>query len=245
MKYYLVIPARYKSKRFPGKPIVNICGIPMIVRTYNQCCKAIPKSKILVATDDERIKKVCEKNKIKVVMTSKKCLTGTDRVAEVAKKFKADFYLNVQGDEPLCNPADLVKLLKFAKKYPKEIINGYTEIKSMKHFKSGNIPKVVFRKDGRLLYQSRAPIPTTKNQKFVKAWRQVCIYSMPYKSLIAFKSIKKKTPIEKIEDCELLRFLEIGHDVKMIRMSDKSIAVDTKKNLYEVVRKIKNKSKKF
>ena len=77
MKYYLVIPARYKSKRFPGKPIVNICGIPMIVRTYNQCCKAIPKSKILVATDDERIKKVCEKNKIKVVMTSKKCLTGT------------------------------------------------------------------------------------------------------------------------------------------------------------------------
>ena len=240
MKYYLVIPARYNSKRFPGKPLVDICGIPMIIRTYNQCKKIVEKSKILVATDDKRIQKVCEKEKIKVVMTSKKCLTGTDRIAEVAKKFKADFYLNVQGDEPLCNPTDIKKLLNEAKKNPKTIINGYTEIKDKKLFYSGHIPKVVFRKDGRLLYQSRAPIPTTKDKKFIKAWRQVCIYSLPYKSLIIFKSVKKKTTLEQLEDCELLRFLELGHEVKMIKMSDKSIAVDTKKNLDEVIKVIKN-----
>ena len=239
MKYYLVIPARYNSKRFPGKPLVDICGTPMIIRTYNQCKKIVSKSKILIATDDIRIQRVCEKEKIKVVMTSKKCLTGTDRIAEVAKKFKADFYLNIQGDEPICNPVDIKKLLITAKKYPKTIINGYTAIKNKKLFHSGHIPKVVFRNDGRLLYQSRAAIPTTKDKKFVKAWRQVCIYSLPYKSLMAFKSVNKKTTLEQLEDCELLRFLEIGHEIKMIKMSDKSVSVDTKENLAEVIKIIK------
>ena len=240
MKYYLVIPARYNSKRFPGKPLVDICGVPMIIRTYNQCKKVVPESKILVATDDKRIKKVCEKEKIKTIMTSKRCLTGTDRIAEVAKKFKADFYLNIQGDEPICNPADIRKLLKAAKKYPKSIINGYTEIKNKKLFYSEHIPKVVFRKDERLLYQSRAPIPATKDKKFIKSWRQVCIYSLPFKSLIVFKSARNKTPLEKLEDCELLRFLELGYEVKMIKMSDKSISVDTKENLIEVIKRVKN-----
>lgn len=235
MKYYLVIPARYNSKRFPGKPLIDICGIPMIIRTYNQCKKVVPESKIIVATDDNRIRKICEKEKIKVVMTSKKCLTGTDRIAEVSKKFKANFYLNIQGDEPLCNPDDIKKLLKEAIKFPKSIINGYTEIKDKKLFFSGHIPKLVFRKDGRLLYQSRAPIPTTKEKKFVKSWRQVCIYSLPYKPLMKFYSTKSKTPLETIEDCELLRFLELGYEIKMIKMSDKSISVDTRESLNEVI----------
>ena len=234
MKYYLIIPARYASKRFPGKPLVDICGTPMIVRTFNQCKKVVPENKIIVATDDKRIQKVCENANIRTIMTSKKCLTGTDRIAEVSKKLKADFYLNVQGDEPICNPRDLKKLLVAAKKNPKHVVNGYTEIKDKKLFNSGHIPKVVFRLDGRLLYQSRASIPTTKNKEFVKSWRQVCIYSLPYKALMAFNSVKTKTPLESMEDCELIRFLELGYEVKMIKMSDKSISVDTKENLREV-----------
>lgn len=241
MKYYLVIPARYKSKRLPGKPLLDICGLPMIVRTYRQCAKVIPKSKILVATDDLRIKNVCQKENIKVVMTSKNCLTGTDRIAEVAKKFRAKFYLNVQGDEPICNTSDIKKLLRFAKKSPNKIINGYTKITNRKDFYSGHIPKVVFRKDGRLLYQSRAPIPTTKQKEYVYAWRQVCIYSLPYKSLKAFSSNKKKTQLESLEDCELLRFLELGHEILMIKMSNKSVSVDTKQSL-NTVRKILKKN---
>ena len=78
MRNLLVIPARYKSKRLPGKPLLDICGLPMIIRTYRQCVKVIPKSRILVATDVLRIKKVCKKENIKIVMTSKNCLTGTD-----------------------------------------------------------------------------------------------------------------------------------------------------------------------
>ncbi len=218
---------------------MDVCGIPMIIRTYNQCKKVVPESKILVATDDQRIKKVCQDAKINTVMTSKRCLTGTDRVAEVAKKLKADFYLNIQGDEPICNPTDIKKLLIAAKSNPKKIINGYTEIKDKKLFYSGHIPKLVFRKDGRLLYQSRAPIPTTKDKKFVKSWRQVCIYSLPYKPLIKFSSVKNKTPLEALEDCELLRFLELGYEIKMIKMSDKSVSVDTKESLKEVRKIIK------
>ena len=116
INYLVVIPARFRSKRLPGKPLMDICGKPMIIRTFDQCRKVFPSSKIIVATDDKRIKNVCEENNIRVVMTSKYCLTGTDRMAEVAKKIKANFYLNVQGDEPMCNISDLKKLFKAAKK---------------------------------------------------------------------------------------------------------------------------------
>ena len=242
--YILVIPARYNSKRFPGKPLVDIYGLPMIVRTFNQCAKIVPRSKIIVATDDNRIVKVCKKFDINTIITSKSCLTGTDRIAEVAKKIKVKFYLNVQGDEPLCDTQDLKKLLKDALKHPDQIINGYTEIKNKKLYYSGHIPKVVFRKDGRLLYQSRAPIPTTKSKKFVKAWRQVCIYSLPYNSLKVFSKSKNKTTLENIEDCELIRFLELGLEVKLIKMSDRSISVDTRENLLEVIKILKNKNVK-
>ena len=241
MKYYLVIPARYNSKRFNGKPLVNICGVPMIIRTYNQCKKVIPKEKILVATDDQRIKKVCEMSGIKVVMTSKKCLTGTDRVAEFAKKIKADVYINVQGDEPIFNPKDIKDLIQKTKKYPNDVINGYTKIRDEKQFRSGNVPKVVFRKDGRLLYMSRSPIPVTKKQKFITAWRQVCAYSLPRKALKAFSANKKKTPLEQIEDCELIRFLELGFEIRMIKMTDVSIPIDIKEDLAKVKRILKKR----
>ena len=116
--------------------------------------------------------------------------------------------------------------------------NVLLQLKDKKLFYSGHIPKLVFRKDGRLLYQSRAPIPTTKDKKFVKSWRQVCIYSFPYKSLKKFSSIKKKTLLESIEDLESNRFIELGYKVKMLKMSDRSIAVDTMADLNKVRKKI-------
>ena len=140
MKYIVIIPARYKSKRLPGKPLAKIGGLPMIVRTYNQCVKIVNKNKIIIATDSLKIKKVCDEYKIKSLITSSKCLTGTDRVTEVAKKIKCNFYINVQGDEPFFNPNDLKKLIKAAEKKPKEIINGYTEIKDKKLFFNSSIP---------------------------------------------------------------------------------------------------------
>ncbi len=237
--FLLVIPARYKSKRLPGKPLINLKGIPMIVRTYNQCKKVVHQSKILVATDDKKILNLCKKNNINVMMTSNKCLTGTDRVAEVAKKIKKKFYINVQGDEPICNPLDIKKIIKTARKYPNKVINGFAEIKDKKMFNSPHVPKVIFRKDGNLIYMSRAPIPSNKKKSFTRGWRQVCIYSFPYKSLKIFSNFKKKTILEGIEDLELNRFIEIGHEVKMIEMSDRSVAVDTTDDLKKVIKLIK------
>ena len=231
MKYIVVIPARYKSQRLPGKPLATIGKIPMIVRTYNQCAKVVSKDKIIVATDSYKIKKVCDEYKIKSIITSNKCLTGTDRVAEVSKKIKCNFYINVQGDEPFFNPNDLKILIKEAEKKPKEVINGYTEIKDKKLFFSSSIPKVVFDKKGYLLYMSRGPIPSNKSLEFKKAWRQVCAYSFPRKALYDFAKTKNKTPIEFLEDIEILRFLENGYKVKMIKMSNKSLAVDNNDDL--------------
>ena len=161
-------------------------------------------------------------------------MTGTDRIAEVSKKIKAKFYINVQGDEPICNPADIKKIIEYAKKKPDLIINGYTEIKDKEMFYSKNVPKVVFDKNEKLLYMSRAPIPSNKKDIFIKSWRQVCIYSFPYKSLKYFTAIKKKTLLESIEDLESNRFIELGYQVKMLKMSNKSIAVDTRADLKKV-----------
>ena len=231
MKYLVVIPARYQSKRLPGKPLAKIGGLPMIVRTYNQCIKVVSKDKVIIATDSFKIKKVCDEYKIKSLITSNKCLTGTDRVAEVAKKIRCSFYINVQGDEPFFNPNDLKRLIKEAEMKPKEIINGYTEIKDKKLFYSSSIPKVVFDKKGYLLYMSRGPIPSNKALEFKKAWRQVCAYSFPRKALFDFSQSKNKTPIESFEDIEILRFLEQEYKVKMIKMSNESLAVDNKEDL--------------
>ncbi len=243
-KFIIVITARYNSSRFPGKPLIKILGIPMLIRTYQQCLKVVSRDKIFIATDDKRIQKLCDDNNMSCVMTSKKCLTGTDRIAELSKKIKASFYINIQGDEPICDTGDIKKLIKTAKKYPNRIINGYTKITDKKLFLSKHIPKVVFRNDGRLLYQSRSPIPISKKGKFTHAWRQVCIYSLPYKALKIFSKIKQKTILENIEDCELIRFLELGLEVYMIKMSNNSISVDTKKDLIKVIKNINYLSKR-
>jgi len=227
MNYIVVIPARYKSSRLEGKPLIDLNGIPMIIRTYRQCLKAVPSNLIYIATDHDLIKKTCSKEGIQVVMTSSNCLTGTDRVAEVSEKIHAETYVNVQGDEPLFNPDDLKLLLKEIKKYPNDIITGYCEIDNELMHKDIHVPKVVIRPDGRLLYASRAPIPFNKLNTFQKGWRQVCAYAFPKAVLKIFSSVKKKTELEEIEDIEYLRFLELGLEVRTLRMSKKSLAVDT------------------
>ena len=237
--FLVVIPARYKSKRLPGKPLIEIKGVPMLIRTYNKCLQCVKRNKIVVATDHKKILNLCKQKNIKCLMTSKKCLTGTDRVAEVAKKIRAKFYINIQADEPLLHKNDLKNLIKYAKKKPKEIINGFCDLNNKKMFYDKNTIKVLVNKNNDLLYISRAPVPNNKKNKFEKAWRQVCIYSFPRDKLMKFSSLKKKTKLESIEDIEILRFLELGHNVKMLKMSSKSISVDTPKDLRIVRRLLK------
>lgn len=241
MNYAIIIPARYESSRLPGKPLIDLDGIPMLVRTYRQCAKACPAEKIYVATDDPRIKAVCDAYGIQSLRTSSDCLTGTDRVAECAKKLDYDIFINVQGDEPVFNPDDISRLIDAIYQYPGEVLNGVCEIHDESQFRSTSTPKAVMRNDGRLLYMSRAAIPTSKKNEFTKAWRQVCAYAFPRAALEAFIAQPAKTPLELIEDIEILRFLELGFEVRMITLSEDSIAVDVPEDVPKVVAAIKER----
>jgi 3-deoxy-manno-octulosonate cytidylyltransferase (CMP-KDO synthetase) len=238
MKSIIVIPARMQSSRLPGKPLIDIAGKTLIQRTYDRCIMAVPEEEIYVATDNVEIFKHCKQSNMQVVMTSENCLTGTDRVAEVAEQIEADYYINVQGDEPLMNPQDILDTIKAAEKYTGEIINGYAPINE-EDYKSLTVPKVVIRPDGRLLYMSRSSIPGNKNGSFQKAWRQVCVYAFPKIALQTFIKEGKKTPLEAQEDIEILRFLELGYEVRMIPLSVDSIAVDVPEDVERVKLKLK------
>lgn len=238
MRFVVIIPARYESTRLPGKPLIPLGGTPMILRTYGRCVQACAAEDVYVATDDERVKRVCEDHGARVLMTGKDCLTGTDRVAECAAMVEADYYINVQGDEPLFNPADLVTLIRAIDRFPGQIINGYCAIHDEAQYFSKGTPKVVFRPDGRLLYMSREPIPGNKKGRFVKAWRQVCAYAFTRDALNAFHARPQKTPLEEIEDIEILRFLELGFDVQMIALSSESVAVDNPEDVKIVEKEI-------
>ena len=238
-EYLLVIPSRLSSTRLPNKPLLDFNGVPMIIATALNCQKVVPNKNIVIATDSIEIQELSEKYGFKCIITSKSCLTGTDRVAEVAKKIKKNFYINLQGDEPLFDTQDIKKFLRYAKKNKTDIINGYCVINSKKDFESQNIPKVVIDNNNKLLYMSRAKIPGNKEKKFINGFRQVCIYSFPRKKLLKFIKKKQKTFFEKIEDIEILRFLEIGEVVKMIELSSSSISVDTRQDYFKALRRYK------
>jgi len=235
----IVIPARLNSTRLPEKPLIEIEGKSIVQRTYEQCLKVFHKSVVYIATDSEKIINHCKKLDMNVVLTSEECLTGTDRVAEFAKKFDADYYINVQGDEPIINPDDLRKVEQKIDEFYGKIINGYARIEDESEYWSTSIPKVVYRKDGRLLYMSRSPIPGNKTNTFKKAWKQICIYAFPKKSLLDFTQYERKSRFEDIEDIEILRFLEMGYDVQMVPLTGNSIAVDTPEDLEKVKNIIK------
>lgn len=226
MNPLVVIPARYASSRFPGKPLVEIAGKTLLQRVHDRVVPAVGRERVLIATDDNRIRKHCVSCDMNVVMTSADCLTGTDRVAEVAQQVEADVYINVQGDEPLIEPGDIQAVIDAAEVRPGRVINAMCPIAQEGDFRSRTVPKVVTAPDGKLLYMSRAPIPGTKEDAFVSAFKQVCIYAFPPSTLDAFAAQPEKTPLEDVEDIEILRFLELGFPVHMVVVSGSSIAVD-------------------
>jgi 3-deoxy-manno-octulosonate cytidylyltransferase (CMP-KDO synthetase) len=225
----VVIPARFSSSRFPGKPLADLAGKTVIRRCYEQVTKAVAAEKVFIATDDQRIAAECETHGMRYVMTSSDCLTGTDRVAEVARTLASDWYVNVQGDEPFLDPAGLRAMLNKLGKAPPtvSVFNAYTPIEFEDDFRSVTVPKVVVSLEGDLLYISRAAIPTTKSLEFKHAKRQVGLYAFRGDALREFASRTSKTPLETLEDIEVLRFLEMGFQVQMVEVTGNGIAIDT------------------
>lgn len=244
MEAAIVIPARQKSTRFPNKPLAKILGKSMIERVWAQCTEVLPSKDVYVATDSDDIKSYCSALGINTLMTSNNCMTGTDRVFEAAKQLKQNIILNVQGDEPLVSPDDIKKVLKIAIKNPNNIFNAMCPITNEEDYLSLSVPKVVFSKNNELIYMSRAPIPHNKKGTFKKAWRQVCIYAFPKFALSKF-AIEKKTPLESMEDIEILRFIELGFNVEMVEVSKSSISVDFPEDIKRVEDEILKRSSKL
>lgn len=245
MKIIGVIPARYQSSRFPGKPLADICGKPMIWWVYRQCMKVDDFDAVYVATDDKNIYDVCKQLNINVVMTSDKHKTGTDRVGEVAEKIKADLIINIQGDEPLLEPDTIKAAIKpFKENANLQISNLMTKIDNPVDVINFTVPKVITNKDGIGIYLTRATAPYPKGSIEYNYYKQVCVYGFKPEALKFYCEYGKKygkAKIEKIEDIEILRFIENGYKVQYIEVESETVAVDTPNDLEKVRKLVREK----
>ena len=228
MKIVALIPARLASTRYPEKPLAHILGKPMILWVAELTAKAVGMDNTYIATDSDKIASTVEAAGFRVVMTSPDALTGTDRIAEAAEQIDADIFINVQGDEPMLNPASITKVIEAAKQHPDTVINGYAPIPQSEDPSNVNLPKCAIASNGRLLYMSRAAIPAYKDYHKRQAvyYKQVCIYAFTRAHLHAYVSVSEKAPCEQSEDIEILRFLDLGLAVQMIELPRDTLAVD-------------------
>lgn len=224
----VVIPARYASSRFPGKPLIPLLGKPMILWVAEASAKAVGRNNVFVATDSQKIADITKEANFTPLLTSSAAITGTDRVFEAAKQIDYKIYVNVQGDEPLVNPQDIVKCISIKQRYPDSVINGFCPIGPKEIVNNPNIPKVVMTEEKKLIYMSRSLIPGTKQSDNHPPvyFKQVCIYGYNYSELSKFSGFGRKSRIEEYEDIEILRFLEFNQDVIMYNCSPGSLAVD-------------------
>tara|TARA_B100000242_G_scaffold294357_1_gene276717 strand:- start:1816 stop:2553 length:738 start_codon:yes stop_codon:yes gene_type:complete len=235
MKTCVVIPARFKSSRFPGKPLTLIKGKAMILRVAELSAKAVGKLNVFIATDNFKINNYVKNAGFNSIMTNTNNLTGTDRVAEASKNLKYDIYVNVQGDEPLINPDDILEAIKFKKKYPSFVINSFCFLNNEEDPMNKNIPKVVTDEKNNLIYISRSVIPASKKEtNSYKYKKQVCIYAYNKEELSCFYNFGRKSKVESIEDIEILRFFELGINIKMYEAKTKTIAVDIPSDVEKV-----------
>lgn len=249
MKIIGVIPARYKSSRFEGKPLADICGKPMIWWVYNNSKKVKELDEVYVATDNKLIYDTCKKYEINVVMTSENHKTGTDRIGEVAEKIPADLYINIQGDEPLIEPNTIKQaILPFLKNSDLQVSNLMTEIKNPVDAINFTVPKVITNEDNIGIFLTRSTAPYPKGNINYKYYKQVCVYGFKPEALKFYCDFGKKygkAKIEKIEDIEILRFIENGYKVQYVEVSSDTIAVDTQNDLERVINYIKKNNIKL
>lgn len=238
MKIIGVIPARYQSSRFPGKPLADICGKPMIWWVYQQCLKVEDFDAVYVATDDEKIFNTCTELGVQVVMTSDTHRTGTDRIGEVARKIPADLIVNIQGDEPLLEPATIrAAIAPFYTNPDLQISNLMTKITDPIDVVNCTVPKVITNKDGIGIYLTRAAAPYPKGSLNYAYYKQVCVYGFKPEALqfyCDYGMTYGKAKVEAVEDIEILRFIENGYQVQYIEVDSETVAVDTPNDLEKV-----------
>ncbi|MGD0210557.1 MAG: 3-deoxy-manno-octulosonate cytidylyltransferase [Desulfomonilia bacterium] len=213
MSVVAVIPARYASSRFPGKPLVDIAGKPMIMRIYEQVVACGEIDKVLIATDDVRIRDAVEAFGAQPAMTSPECLSGTDRVAQAISGLDADYVVNVQGDQVILDIdalAGLVRELKAGAAMATIATRALPEDTN-----DPNCVKVVCDLKGNALYFSRSPIPYFRNTGHVEMLKHIGIYGFSRETLLRF-TILPPSSLEQAESLEQLRALENGISIRVI-----------------------------
>jgi 3-deoxy-manno-octulosonate cytidylyltransferase (CMP-KDO synthetase) len=228
MRACVIIPARFASSRFPGKPLVPLLGKPMVLWVAELSACAVGKPNVFVATEDTGIADAVRAAGFSALMTSSDALTGTDRLAEAAGMVDYDIYVNVQGDEPLVAPEDIRRCIALKTEQPESIVNGYCLIGPGEDPENVNIPKVIATEGGMMVYMSRKPLPGCKESKNApkQYMKQVCIYGFSREELDAYASFGRKSRLETSEDIEILRFLELGRPILMYECSPGSLSVD-------------------
>jgi len=236
IKGAVVIPARYESSRFPGKPLVEIQGKPMIQHVYERCMQADESINVYVATDNKEIMRKVEDFGGRVIMTSSECLTGTDRLAEVNELLDLDFLVNVQGDEPMTVPENVKLVYDAMVRDVTCVVNCFCEIADYE-ITMATVPKVVVSESNKLIYMSRAGVPFDKNSSPRAQYKQVCIYGYSREHMRIFSAQETKTRNEIFEDIEILRFLDLDIPIKMLAVSAGGVAIDTPDD-YERVKRL-------
>jgi 3-deoxy-manno-octulosonate cytidylyltransferase (CMP-KDO synthetase) len=233
-----IIPARYQSTRLPGKPLLDIAGLPMIVRVYDRVRATPGLDAVLVATDDARVYDAIVSHGGQCRMTSDAHRSGTDRLAEVARSLDTDLIVNVQGDEPLVEPAMIAEAIApFADDPSLEMSTVCRRLDDVHEFQNPHLVKAVVGLDGFALYFSRAPVPynrATANQSVATvALKHIGLYVYRRECLLKLAALPQ-SPLEVAESLEQLRALEHGIRIKAVETRYDSIGVDTPEDLERV-----------
>ena len=238
MKVIGLIPTRLGSTRLPAKPLLEINGIPLVIHTYKRAKLSKKLDDLIICCDDEKIMKVAKKFKAKCMMTSKHHNNGTERITEalIKQNKKYDIIVDIQGDEPLISPDHIDKVIDFHKKnFSADIILPTLKIKLADN---QNLIKVVTDNKNNVLYLSRAKIPLEFKRKSTFFKKHLSIISFKKDPLIKYSS-SKKTYLEKIEDIELLRALEIGLKIKTLGLEGDSFSIDSREDYVRAKEKFK------
>lgn len=237
MKTLCVIPARYGSTRMPGKMLADLYGHPLVWWAYNNACKVSEFDKVIIATDDERVKTVCEAFGAEVLMTSSNCSCLIDRLYEVSQVIEADYYVSVNGDEPILEPEVMGKVIPDFVETDKPIVRGLARefTNPAEVLDPGNM-KMAIGQGGYCLYRSRSPIPypQTTTDFTYKKYVGVELFN---KKALEFYVSTPATELEIIEDIGALRFLEYGIPIHYDIVESKSLSIDTPKD-FEYIKKV-------
>jgi 3-deoxy-manno-octulosonate cytidylyltransferase (CMP-KDO synthetase) len=238
LRIVAVIPARFGSSRFPGKPLADIDGRPMIEHVYRRVSAAPVVSRVIVATDDLRVAQAVARFGGDVKLTRGDHLTGTDRLAEVAATLDCDIVVNVQGDEPLIDPRAIGEAVApFAADAAVQMSTLYSRIVDPSDHSNPNVVKIVVDRGGFALYFSRAPIPYVRDPRggWPPLFKHVGLYAYRRTALLVLAALDP-TPLERAEALEQLRALEHGIRIKAVETAYDSIGVDTPADLEQVRR---------